>query len=65
MVSLCGSYLYFPDGSDTEQLFMYLLAIYMSSLEKCLLRPSIQFFFFPFLGGHGVPCCVACGILFP
>ena len=32
--------------SNVEHLFMYLLTIYLSSLEKCLFRPFVLFFFF-------------------
>ena len=36
----CGFDLHFPDDYNVEHLFMYLLAIWMSSLEKYLYRAS-------------------------
>ena len=41
--------------SDIEHLFIYLLAVFMSSFEKCLFKSVAYFFFFNLLG---LRCCM-------
>ena len=44
MVYHCGFDLYFLDDGDTEHFFMCLLAMWISSLEKCIFMSFAHFF---------------------
>lgn len=43
LTSYCGFGLHFPSISGVQHVFIYLLAVGVSSLEKCLLRSSAHF----------------------
>ena len=56
LVSYCDFDLQFPDDYDVEHIFMYLLAFYMSSLEKYLFRSYEKFELDYLFSCYGVVC---------